>query len=83
MVDRIYVHPHARKHGLTDAEIAYAWEHYLYSGHRVVPDREMRIGFSRFGREIEMVGVRNATGILIIHAMSPATKRMLNELGME
>ena len=78
---KIEVHSHALKHGLSEDDVRYAWEHFVIKRPRDV-DYWVAIGFDARGREIELVAVEcaNAT-FLIIHAMSPATKSIKQELG--
>ena len=72
----------ALKHGLGEREILQAWENYIRKQRRS-PDAWIAIGFSAAGTEIELVALDLADGdILIIHAMSPATEKMLRRLGM-
>ena len=83
-MDDVYIHPHALKHGLSEDDIAYAWENYLRMQYRESPeeDKVLAVGYDKSGRFIQMVGRRNADGVLIYHAMSPPTTRVLIELGL-
>ena len=76
---RIIIHPHARIHGLTDAQIVAAYE----TGHpgAVIrrrdegkdPPRWAMIGFDQQGRQIELIAVAAmGGGVIIIHANLPA-----------
>lgn len=76
----VVVHPHARKHGLDDAEIRYAWNNYAESATRTKNSTEVRVGFTPDGREVEMLGTLTKDGWLVFHANSPVTKRVINEI---
>jgi hypothetical protein len=70
---QVSIHPSARKHGLTDAQIEPAW----LNGHLnqcwlddAEPQRLLRIGLDHEGIEIELVAlVFDNQRALIIHAM--------------
>lgn len=81
----IIVHRHALKHGLSEAEIIYAWSSAneilprLDSG---LPVQYVALGFSPAGLPVQMVGVRDDNGgWLVFHAMTPPQKSFLKELG--
>lgn len=81
-MDKITIHPHAFKHGLSQEEIAYAWRNFARKRPRG-DDCWVTIGFTDAGREVEMIGMALADGTtLIIHALSPATERTKRELGL-
>ena len=81
-MDKIVVLPSAFKHGLTEESIKEAWCGFVRKRPRG-DDCWVSIGFDSQGREIEMVGLVAADGtILIIHALSPATEKLLRELGL-
>ena len=40
----------------------------------------MRVGFDLKAREIEMVGVLTADGWLVYHAMTPPSKKTMDEM---
>ncbi len=78
----VYVHPHALKHGLTENDIRFAWEHFVRKQHRKSPeeDKILTVGYDMLGRLIQMVGRDADQGILVYHAMTPPTKNVLKEL---
>lgn len=80
----IYVHSHALKHGLSQEQILYAWDNYVASQPRETPneDQILRVGYSHDGTMLQMVGRLSAHGILIYHAMTPPTSKVLKELGL-
>ncbi len=81
----LLVHPHALKHGLSEGEIAYAWENFVKSQQRETPDEDqcVRVGYGRSTPwAIQMVGVEKPFGTLIVHAMAPPQARVLDELGI-
>lgn len=83
MTERLRIHPHALKHRLSEEDIKYAWDNFVSRRLRKGGDYWVSVGFDRSGREIELVGAILADGtILVIHAMSPATKRLKRELGL-
>lgn len=79
---RIRVHDHALKHGCTREDIHHAWDNRIASGHRESPfeDQVVAIGSDKKGRHIQMVAVNDWEGILIFHAMSPPTRKVIHEL---
>jgi hypothetical protein len=81
----VFVHPHALKHGLSEEEVAYAWENFVKSQQREAPDEGqcVRVGYGRSTPSaIQMVGVEKPFGTLIVHAMAPPQARVLDELGI-
>jgi len=80
----IFVHQNALKHGLVKEDVVFAWKNYIKMQYRTEPkgDQAIAIGIDKRGRLIEMVGVENRSGILIYHAKTPPTTKMLLELGM-
>lgn len=75
------VDENALKHGLSEDEVSYAWEHYRIGAVRVPGEREVRIGETLSGREVEMVGALLAGGEwLVYHANTPPTKKMRTEI---
>jgi len=83
-MDELYVHPHALKHGLSEEEILFAWENYLRKQHRKSPEEDLAlaVGYNRSGELIQMVGREASFGILVYHAMTPPTVKVLRELGL-
>ena len=65
---------------LTVEDVEYAWEHFREATIREVTLREMRIGFDKRGRLLEMVGVLTMDGWVIYHAMTTPSKKTLNEI---
>ena len=80
----VYVHPNALKHGLSENEIVFAWENFIRKQHRsgASGDQVIAVGADQKGRLVELVGVDKPFGVLIYHAMTPPTAKMLLELGM-
>ena len=80
----ILVHPHALKHGLEEGEILFAWENFIRKRHRDVPnnDQMIAVGITQSDKYIQMVGVVKPYGLMIYHAMTPPTEKMLVELGL-
>lgn len=77
----VIVHPHSLKHGLTEAEVAYAWNNFARRRLRG-NDYWVAIGFDYRGREVELVAAILADGSpLVFHAKTPATKKFKKELG--
>jgi 50S ribosomal subunit-associated GTPase HflX len=81
----VYVDPHALTHGLSECEVFYAWENYVRKRYRKRPnnDRIIAIGYDQSERLIEMVASEKLSHVLIYHALTPPTKKMLKELGLE
>lgn len=80
------IHEHAYKHGLSYEEITSAFMNQaIYK--KQDKDGECRflsIGFAFNGKQIELVYIDNEVcDYLIIHAMSPATKKTINILSQK
>lgn len=81
----VFVHPHALKHGLLEREILEAWENFAAKQHRQAPNEEhiVAVGYaSTQPRKIQMMAIAKTFGLLIYHAMTPAQKSVLAELGL-
>lgn len=80
---RIIIHPHALSHGLSEEQIRYAWISFVRKQRRSAPneDHVAAIGCDPGGVAIQMVGVVIAGGIMIYHAMTPPTRKLMAELG--
>ena len=77
----LVVLPSALKHGLDAGQIEEAWDNFVVRRPRG-DDVMVAIGFSG-DVEVEMVGLLAADGkTLVIHAMSPATEKIMRELGI-
>lgn len=77
------IHPSARKHGVQDQDALHAAAHAVYVAplDEDSPARELRLGFDRVGRVLEIVVLQFDSGNeLVIHAM-PARRRYLELLG--
>lgn len=84
-IGKVYVHPHALKHGLTEEEILRAWLNYVRSQSRSAPneDQVVRVGFGSSDHgAIQMVGIAKEFGVLVIHALTPPQDNVLRELGL-
>lgn len=80
----VIVAEHALKHGLTEVEIIHAWKNYVRMQQRSAPNEEfmVAVGFTPMGDMVQMVAMVVADGYLVVHAMAPATKKVLRELGL-
>jgi hypothetical protein len=75
----VRVHASARKHGVRDEDAVHAAEHAVYDTplDDDNPARELRLGFDRVGRLLEIVVLHFDSGDeMVIHAM-PARRRYL------
>ena len=67
------IHPSARRHGVADADIRNAVEHYLYTAAidaEEPPVRVLYLGFDRARNILEVVVIERDDGSeLVIHAM--------------
>ena len=81
---RVMVAEHALKHGLSEADIRYAWKNYIRMQQRPAPkeDYVAAIGYTRRGVLVQMVAIIVEDGHLVIHATAPPTNKVLKELGM-
>ena len=72
---------------LAKADVEAAWANRLRCQKRVGPwpSQYVAIGFDGNGRSVEMVAVYDpaADEVLIFHAKTPATKKMMRELGIK
>lgn len=78
------VHPrvHERHPEIGDADVEHAWQGFVATAAREPGVHEIRIGFDRKGRALEMAGVMEADGRwLVYHAFTPPTRKFLNEIG--
>ena len=80
----IDVHPNAPKHGLTEDDILCAWDNVIRLQYREADDvgQVVAIGTDGGGRLVELVGVDKPFGMLIYHANTPPSARVLAELGL-
>lgn len=81
----VVIAEHALKHGLTAAEIAFAWRNFIGMQFRGAP-REGEIvvvACTQTGEIVELVAAESNNGVVIFHAMKPPTERVLRELGLE
>lgn len=80
---RVVVDAHAFKHGLSEEDIRYAWDNAVDMKPRDGKYR-VAIGFDRHGREVELVAcLRSDMTMQIFHAMTPATRNVKRELGLD
>lgn len=80
----IMIHTHALKHGVSEEDIRFAWEHFIRQRYRDVPNNEqvVAVGVGHNGEFIQMIGVLESDAILIYHALTPPTGKVLRELGL-
>lgn len=83
MEDLILVE-HAFKHGLSEKDIACAWQNYLVRQYRGAPHEGevVAVGCDAHGRLIEMVAAERSFGTVLFHAKHPPTEKVLRELGL-
>lgn len=81
---KIIILPHALKHGLSENDIAYAWQSPISCRRRQSkdePPRWIAVGILPDGRFVELVAIEDLNGTWrILHAMAPPTKKFLKEL---
>ena len=81
----VRIHRNAVKHGLTEAEVAYAWENPLRLRQRYGTDDPplwIAVGTLPDGRFAELVAFMDIEAVwCVFHAMTPPTKKFLRELG--
>ena len=80
----VEVHPHALKHGIPEKDILYAWENFIRKQYRTVPreDEVVAIGVTGDGILIQMVGKDLGSVMLIFHAMTPPSEKVMKEFGL-
>ena len=79
----LMIHPRIRQRHpeLCENDVVVSWENPVVCAVRTPGDRELRIGFDKQGRELEMVGVVLAIGdTLVYHAMTPPSKKTRREV---
>ena len=78
----VYTTASARKHGLTDEEVEYAWKN-VFEYRRVRQDKQpphyMSIGTLPDGRTAEMVAYSTGLDWVVFHCMTPVTPGFLKE----
>ena len=82
------VHPHAYIHGLSEDDIRSAWENAFEWIRRDLDNGGidyLLVGPDRRGRLVEMVAryCSEVEGYIVFHAMTPPTKKVLREIGVE
>ncbi len=82
----ILVHPRImEKHPeISENDVICAWNNFARMQHRSEPNSKhaAAVGFDGKGRLLEMVAVFDGKDYLVYHAMTPPTKKMLAELGI-
>lgn len=77
---------HTLKHGLTEDEIRQAWDTPIACRQRNREDDPpiwIAIGVLPDGRMAELIALENSSGQwVVLHAMTPPTKKFMRELGM-
>lgn len=85
MIPDLIVHPHALKHGVSEADVEHAFENAYATRTRggPYPPEYVSVGPDHCGRDIQLVCVWRSEQRrwLVFHAM-PATKKVLRELGL-
>lgn len=83
-MDDVIVGDHALVHGLNEEQIRYAWRNFIAKKYRGSPNEGqiVALGNDQQGKLMQIVAAQKPYGILIYHAMTPPTKKVLNELGM-
>lgn len=81
----IIIDEHALKHGVDPNDVEYAWNNFFAKIYRGAPNEGeiVAVGCDRAGRLIEMVGAERTFGVVVFHAMTPPTRNVLRELGMD
>lgn len=83
-MELLAVHPHAFKHGLTEADIRCAWRNAFCWARRDRDDGKVDyvlVGPCPIGRIVELIARRcGEDEFIVFHANTPPTKRVLTEL---
>lgn len=84
-MDEVIISEHAFKHGISQKDIEYAWEHFHRKQFRGAPNEGeiVLIGPDRQGRPMQIVAAERDYGTILYHAMRPPTRKVLVELGLE
>ena len=82
---KVHSRVHARHKEITDADVLSAWQNAIALAERRTEEKDflVAVGFDGKGRLIEMVPARDEDGaLLVFHAMTPPTRKTLEELGL-
>lgn len=83
----IKVLPSALKHGISTAEILFAWTHLTVCIERDGNDdpwRYLAIGVLPNGNFVEMIAFQQNSGVwCVFHAMTPPARKFLNEINQQ
>lgn len=82
--EEVRIHPHARKHGMDDAEIMHVWDNEIsgIASDSTASRKYTLVGLDRKNREAEIVAIRQHYGWYVIHANRPASKSALRKVGL-
>ena len=84
-MDALIIDEHALKHGLDPEDIEHAWFNFIAKAYRGAPNEgeAIAIGYDSRGRLVELVGAQRPFGTIVFHAMTPPTRNVMREPGME
>lgn len=85
MAGEIIVHPRVRERHpeITDEDVRKAWANCVRSAVRHDTGDVVAVGIDERGRLVEIIARRVSVDALVVyHAFSPPTKKMLMELGL-
>jgi len=71
---------------LNNDDVHMAWKHIIRSFTRTWTDQRecVAVGVDGKGRLVEMIAIRSQDGsLLVYHAMTPPTKKVLKEMGLK
>lgn len=76
------VHPrvHERHPEISDEDVAAAWDNHVVACSYDQMERELRLGFDKSARQLEMIGILSGGEWLVYHAMTPPTQKFLKEI---
>ena len=78
----IYTTRSARRHGFTDDEVVYAWQHaieYRRAKGDKQPPHYLALGTLPDGRVVELVAYSDGLDWVVFHCMVPVTKGFMHE----
>ena len=81
----VIIDEHALIHDVDPDDTEHAWVNFVERMYRGAPNEGeiIAIGYDKGGRMIEMVGVEKDFGTVVFHALTPPTRNVLKELGLE
>ena len=75
----------ALKHGLSEEDVSHAWRNAFATATRLCDDGRvdlLAVGMAPDGKVVELVASEYAFGVVVFHANTPVSQRMMAELNL-